>query len=178
MVKRIFLLVFFSLNITTLFSQEHPVEGLVFDKDTKQRLARVYIYNLRTNKGVYNNSKGEFNTKVSRGDTLIAALVGYRVDTVTVHSQNTLVFYLKRLSILLREVSVTDTVKSPAERYKATREAYRDAYRKGTPGDLVTIGGNNGAGAGLSIDALWTLLSREGKMPGIYRRSWKEITGI
>ncbi|WP_207429289.1 carboxypeptidase-like regulatory domain-containing protein [Pedobacter sp. SYSU D00535] len=162
--KKISLLFFFIISFCTLFAQEREVQGLVFDLDTKQRLSRVYLYNLRTHKGFYNNTKGEFSTRVSKGDTLIAALPGYRVDTLTVQNQNTLLFYLKRTSIQLREVVVTDTVGSPAARLERVKREYKDIYRKGSTEDILQIGGGNGTGgAGLGIDALWSLLSREGK---------------
>jgi len=147
-----------------LFAQDRQVQGIVFDKDTKQRLVRVYIYNLSTHKGFYNNGKGEFSTTASKGDTLIAALQGYRVDTITVQNSQTLLFYLKRLNILLDVVTVKDTIKSAKSIYDENRDANKDIYRKGDAGDLLRVGsGANGVGAGLSIDALWSLLSREGK---------------
>ncbi|WP_256011027.1 carboxypeptidase-like regulatory domain-containing protein [Desertivirga xinjiangensis] len=162
--KKALILIFFICCVVDLLGQDRQVQGIVFDRDSKQRLARVYIYNLRTHKGFYNNSKGEFTTTTAlKGDTLIAALQGYRVDTITVQNTNTLLFYLKRISILLQEVTVSDSVKSPSSRHRANQEAHNDIYRKGEPGDLFNVGGTSGFGAGLSIDALWSLLSREGK---------------
>lgn len=147
-----------------LFAQEREVQGIVFDKDTKHRLVRVYIYNMRTHKGIYNNSKGEFTTNLAKGDTLVAALSGYGVDTLTVQMQGTLLFYLKRTSIQLPEVTVTDTIKNPAARLAKTKKEYSEIYRKGSTKDMLQVGGPNGmGGAGLGIDALWNLLSREGK---------------
>lgn len=67
---------------TLLHAQNKPVQGIVIDKETKQRLAKVYIYNLRTGDGLYNNTKGEFSTFALPGDTLVAALSGYGVDTI------------------------------------------------------------------------------------------------
>lgn len=161
--KRLFTLIFLLISATKLLAQDQPVQGIVFDKDSKQRISRVYIYNLRTHKGFYNNSRGEFkNTAVANGDTLIAASQGYTVDTVKVQS-NTAIFYLKRLSILIKEVVVKDTTRNPGEKYRDNQDTYNEAYRKGNPGDLLRIGGGTGVGVGLSIDALWSLLSREGK---------------
>ncbi len=161
-------LVFFLLLLLQVVyhanAQERTLDGVVFDRDSKQRVTRVYIYNLRQHKGFYNNIKGEFVTKAAPGDTLVAATEGYAVDTLTVRSQPTLVFYLKRTSIRLREVVITDTIRNPAERLKRIKEQYRDIYRKGDPQDLLSAGGSNGlGGAGLGIDALYSLLSKEGK---------------
>ena len=94
----------------------------------------------------------------------MAALQGYRVDTLTVGSQNTVLFYLKRSSIQLKEVQINDSLKNPKEQLKETREDFNKAYRLGTVKDIFSTGGsNNAAGAGLSINAIYTLLSKEGK---------------
>lgn len=148
-----------------LFAQEASViQGIVFDTDSKQRLTRVYIFNLNTGEGFYNNTKGEFKTTAKEGDVLVAALQGYGVDTVSIKSQNTILFYLKRNSIQLKEVVVRDSIGTPHEQLKRTQEEYKTAYSQGAVRDVLTTGGSNGGGgAGLSINALYNLLSREGK---------------
>lgn len=177
--KIIALSAFILTGILGLSAQQRTIEGLVFDKDSKQRLTRVYIYNLGTNKGVFNNTKGEFRITVNPGDTLVAALEGYSVDTITARNQKTAVFYLKRISILLKEVYIKDSLKSPQKQLEETQEQYRDAYRKGNPGDIISVGGANGlGGAGLSVDALYSLLSKEGKnaryLQEIIERDYRE----
>ena len=145
-------------------AQDKVVQGIVFDMNSKQRLTRVYIYNIRTGEGFYNTTKGEFKTNAREGDVLVAALQGYGVDTVSIHSLNTVLFYLKRNSIQLQEVIVRDTVKTPADQLKARQEEYNTAYSKGNVRNVLTTGGSNGGGgAGLSINALYTLLSKEGR---------------
>ncbi|MGB4776646.1 MAG: hypothetical protein WBP45_15820 [Daejeonella sp.] len=152
---------FFALQ---LFAQEKQIQGIVFDKSTKQRLSRVYIYNLRTSKGFYNNTKGEFASSAQVGDILIAALQGYAVDTLSVNAQNIVLFYLKRTSIQLQEVLIRDTINSPKSKLEQIRKDYKDAYAKGNTNNALIPGGSNGSGgAGLSISMLYNLLSREGK---------------
>lgn len=147
-----------------LFAQDKTVQGIVFDMNSKQRLTRVYIYNTRTGDGFYNTTKGEFKTIAREGDVLVAALQGYGVDTIGIHSENTVLFYLKRNSIQLQEVVVRDSVKTPSDQLKARQEEFNTAYTKGDVKDVFTTGGSNGGGgAGLSINALYTLLSREGR---------------
>jgi hypothetical protein len=143
-----------------LFAQEKPVQGIAFDRDSKQRITRVYIYNTRTGKGFYNNSKGEFFTNAAKGDILVAALQGYAVDTASVSSMNTVIFYLKRTSIYLDEVIVRDTVKSPKDKLEENKSLYRDAYIKGDTDDMLNLGPR---GVGLSITSIYNLLSREGR---------------
>ena len=146
--------------IAKLFAQDKPIQGIVFDKDTKQRITRVYIFNTRASKGFYNNIKGEFRTTAQKGDVLVAALQGYAVDTAGVGASNTIIFYLKRTSIYLREVTVTDTIKSPKKILQENKTAYKDAYVKGNKGDMLNIGQG---GVGLSITSIYNLLSRQGR---------------
>lgn len=147
-----------------LFAQDRPVQGIVFDMDSKQRLTRVYIYNTRTGEGFYNTTKGEFKTTARNGDVLVAALQGYGVDTISIKSESTLLFYLRRNSIPLQEVVVRDSLQTPAEQLKQAQEEYNTIYTKGAVKDVFTTGGSNGGGgAGLSINALYNLLSKEGK---------------
>lgn len=166
---------FFLLFSSNLFAQEKPIQGIVFDKDSKQRLTRVYIYNTRLNKGFYNNGKGEFYTSAKEGDILVAALQGYGVDTASVGAQNTILFYLKRTSIMLPQVTVTDTVTTPKSKLKENQQEYKDAYIKGNTKDMLNIGST---GAGLNITSLYNLLSKQGKnarqLQRIIERDYRE----
>lgn len=158
------MLLLLSLSGGSLIAQEKMVQGIVFDTDTKQRINRVYIYNTRTGEGFYNTTKGEFKTNALEGDILVAALQGYAVDTISIRKENTILFYLKRTSIQLPEVVVRDSLRSPKDQLKETQEEYKTAYTKGTVKDVLTTGGSNGGGgAGLSITALYNLLSKEGR---------------
>jgi len=156
--KKLGIFLFF-IFYTGLLLAQHEVNGIIYDRDTKQRVAKVYIYNTSNDMGTFNNLKGEFNLKVSPGDVLIAATEGYYPDTMTVKSENTILLYLKRSSIMLREVSIVAR-KSPQEILDQKKEDYDRAYRDGDPGPLLSVGNS---GAGLSIDALYSLISRKGK---------------
>lgn len=160
----IYIICLLLLSAGGLFAQDKPFQGIVFDMDSKQRLTRVYIFNTRTGEGFYNTTKGEFKTTARTGDVLVAALQGYGVDTISIKSESTLLFYLRRNSIQLQEVVVRDSLKTPAERLKQDQEEYNTIYTKGAVKDVFTTGGSNGGGgAGLSINALYNLLSKEGK---------------
>lgn len=164
MKKLLIFICVFPLFAEQLFAQEKQIQGIVFDAYSKQRINRVYIYNTRTEKGIYNNIKGEFTLSAAPGDVLVAALQGYLVDTIKVNTQNTVLIYLKRNSIQLKEVIVRDSSRSPAEQLKATKKEYESAYRRGNTKDIFSAGGSNGAGgAGLSIDAIYNLLSKSGR---------------
>ncbi|WP_118193451.1 peptidase associated/transthyretin-like domain-containing protein [Albibacterium indicum] len=149
----------FLLLCSGLVLAQQEISGIIYDQDTKQRVAKVYVYNTNNDQGVFNNLKGEFKLQASAGDVLIAATEGYFPDTLRVQEENILVLYLRRSSIMLREVSVVAR-KSPEEILAQKKEDYNVAYRRGDPGSLLSTGHS---GAGLSIDALYSILSREGK---------------
>lgn len=168
------------LFIVTAFAgmataQKKPVQGFVIDKESKQRLAKVYIYNSHDDEGLYNNNKGEFATQASVGDTLFAALEGYGVDTLIYKGNNAIYFQLKPLAIQLREVAILGSLVTPKERYDQTLRDYKYATDRGSSKDLLNL---NSRGAGLGIDAIYNLLSRKGRnarhLQAILERDYKE----
>nr|WP_294897298.1 hypothetical protein [uncultured Pedobacter sp.] len=143
-----------------LFAQQEPLAGLVFDKDTKQRLNRVNITNLRTNQTVYNNTKGEFSINAQTGDILISRLNNYKTDTLKITNQTAIIIYLQRLAIPLPEVLFKDSVLQAKAKYEETKKAFNQAVRLGNDKDILNIG--NGT-VGLGIDAIWSAFSKEGR---------------
>src|SRR5690606_35821975 len=63
---------------------QNAIQGIVFDKHTQQRVAKVYVYNTANDAGGYNNLRGEFDIPANPGDVLIAAAKGYIPDTLVV----------------------------------------------------------------------------------------------
>ena len=177
--KKLLYFFFLLCLIGKTFAQDRQVQGIVFDRDTKQRLTRVYIFNTRTEKGFYNNTKGEFTTTLRTGDILVAAVQGYLVDTVKASAANTILIYLKRNVVQLKEVVVRDSAKTPADQLKENQAEYEGAYRRGSTKDIITMGGSNRlGGAGLGIDALYNLVSRSGRnareLQKIIERDYRE----
>jgi hypothetical protein len=160
---------------TKLCAQKKPVQGFVVDEDSKQRLAKVYIYNSHSDEGLYNTTKGEFSTQAMVGDTLFAALQGYAVDTLVYKGQNTIFFQLKPLSIRLKEVAIIGSSLTPKEKYERSQKEYKYATERGSSKDLLNIGQG---GVGLGIDAIYNLLSRKGKnarhLQAILEKDYKE----
>lgn len=138
-------------------SAQEDVKGIVFDSNTKQRVAGVYFYNTSNEKGSFNNLRGEFHLSAEVGDMLILAKEGYFPDTITIKNNTTLIINLTRSSIWLKEVNVM-AKKSPQEELEAKKEEYNSAFKENGP--LLSTG--NG-GAGLSISALYSLISKEGR---------------
>ena len=172
---RILLLCVFFLNAFTLFAQQKTVQGFVVDRENKLRLAKVYIYNASTDEGLYNNTKGEFTASVKLGDTVFAALSGYGMDTIVYRGQSALIFQLRSLGIKLKEVSIYGKGKSPQETYRSKLSEYKYQLDKGSSKDLLNLGSG---GVGLGIDAIYNLLSREGKnarqLQKILEKDYKE----
>ncbi|UIR55770.1 hypothetical protein LZQ00_16065 [Sphingobacterium sp. SRCM116780] len=140
------------------FAQK-KIEGIVSDQHTKQRISTVSIRNTRTKSMVFNNTKGEFSIFAETGDTLIATSKEYFADTLLVKNTNVILFHLRRESIYIDEVSVV-AKKDPDEILKNARIDYEKAFRLSEPGDLFSVGQN---GAGLSINSIYSLFSREAK---------------
>lgn len=147
---------------TSLYAQSQVAQGFVIDKDTKARLAKVYIYNSANDEGIYNNAKGEFTAKAKQGDTLFAALSGYAMDTIIYKGKSAIIFQLKSLTIQLNQVEIFGKTPTPQEQYAKTLKEYKYALDRGSSKDLLNFG-SGGVGVGLSIDAIYNLLSRQGR---------------
>ncbi|MFD2743057.1 MULTISPECIES: hypothetical protein [Sphingobacterium] len=135
------------------------LEGIVYDKESKDRLGRVQIYNTRTHQRIFNNAKGEFRIDVEPTDTLVFLKDGFLSDTLAVPRKQILVHSM------LRDFRYIETVKvnarrSPIEIYEESKREYHDAYKLADPGSLISVGPT---GAGLSINAIYNLLSKEGR---------------
>lgn len=143
-----------------LFAQNIIVQGFVIDKDSKARLAKVFVYNPSNDEGIYNNLKGEFAIKAKVGDTIFTALRGYAMDTVVYTGKGAIVFQLKSLAIKLNQVEIYGKVLTPQEQRAKTIREYKYALDRGSSKDLLNLGLG---GVGLGIDAIYNLLSRQGK---------------
>lgn len=172
---RILLIIFLFLNTLTGFSQQKAIPGFVVDKDSKLRLATVYIYNSASDEGFYNNTKGEFIANVKTGDTLFAALAGHAMDTVVYRGQSAIIFQLRSLGIRLKEVSIYGKAKTPQELYKSKLQEYKHKLDQGSSKDFLNLGQR---GVGIGIDAIYNLLSRDGKnarhLQKILEKDYKE----
>jgi hypothetical protein len=165
---RLGLLIFFCGLVFGAYAQDKPspptggqVEGIVFDKETKDRVARTNINNTTTGKSFYNNFKGEFKVDAKPGDKLVFTREDYLPDTLIVKDPGNIVVSLQRLAIPLREVTIRDSLATPLQRLYATRKEFSKAYGSGSYDDFLSTA--PGGGAGISIDAIWNAFSREGR---------------
>jgi len=143
------------------FSQDKTVAGIVFDKNSKDRIASVQIRNISTGGTIFNNLKGEFKIKATPGDQLVFSREAYHPDTVKIESNAPLAVYMAPLAIQLKEVTVRDSVLTPQRRLAATKQDYTKIYGSLAYDDLLST--PSSGGAGLSIDALYNAFSRSGR---------------
>ncbi len=155
-----FLFLFF-LPALQCFAQDKPVEGIVFDKATKARIASINVHDLNNHVTVYNNLKGEFKIKADVGDRLVFTRQDYHPDTVKVESKDALAIYMTHVAIQLKEVTVRDSALTPDQQLARTKEEYAKIYSPSlNPG---FFNNSDYGGSGISIDAIWDAVSREGR---------------
>ncbi|MEE1884402.1 hypothetical protein [Pedobacter flavus] len=170
---RISLFLIFLFTALTPYAQ--TVQGFVLNKNTKLRLAQVYIYNEKTEEGIYNNSKGEFTIKASKGDVIYAAREGYGLDTIVYNGEAAIYFQLIPLAIQIEKVEITSKSLDPQAEYLRNVKEYKQTLDKGLAKEVFSI---RNATVGLSINAIYNLLSKQGKnaryLQKILERDYKE----
>ncbi|MEO6977535.1 MAG: hypothetical protein ABI113_04120 [Mucilaginibacter sp.] len=139
----------------------NTVSGIVFDKESHDRIATVSIHNITTGIVAYDNLKGEFTIVAQAGDRLVFARAEYHPDTVKIKDHTPLAIYMAPQAIRLREVTIRDTAFSPERRLLATKQQFSKAYGSLAYNDFLSS--SPGSGAGLSIDALWNSISKSGR---------------
>jgi co-chaperonin GroES (HSP10) len=173
---KVWLLLFFCTLSVTVFAQQKTVDGIVFDKDSKDRIAKVNVVNITSGKSVYNTFKGEFKIDAQPGDVLVFTKYDHFPDTLQIQSNASLAVYMKRTAIQLKEVIIRDTVLNPQKQLAATKNDYTKIYGSLNNHDLLSL--SPGSGVGLGIDALYNAFSRSGrnaeKLREIIDRDYKQ----
>ncbi|AYL98184.1 hypothetical protein HYN43_024150 [Mucilaginibacter celer] len=154
------LLICFALTAPAVFAQQKTIDGVVFDKDSKDRIAKVNVQNITTGKSIYNTFKGEFKIEAQPGDVLVFTKADHHPDTLKVQNGEALAVYMKPKAIQLKEVIVRDTLMNPQKKLAATKNDYTKIFGPLNDKDLLSFGPG---GAGLSIDAIYNSLSRSGR---------------
>jgi hypothetical protein len=96
-----------------LHAQDFNLNGVIFAKDSKVRVALAEISNKRNKYSVGSNDIGLFNIKASVGDTLIVIKRGFNDLEVVVRSTKDMIIYLNR-GITLNEVVINGESKKQA----------------------------------------------------------------
>lgn len=157
---KLWLSILFCIFFMQAFAQQKQVTGIVFDKTSSVRIARVNVRNNNTGESIYNTIKGEFTIKASIGDVLIFSKSDHFADTLTVKNYLPLAVYMRPTAIQLQEVTIRDNVLNPQRRYLATKSDYSKIYGPSSNPDLLSLGQG---GVGFSIDALYNLFSSSGR---------------
>lgn len=174
-VMKLWLAFFLSILWVSAFAQTKTVTGIVFDKDSKERIAKVNVLNTTSNKSVYNNFKGEFNIDAVPGDLLVFSKFDHNNDTIKVKDYAALAIYLRPSAIALREVTIRDSFLNPQRKLTNTQREYSKIYGSQYNPDLLNVGSG---GVGFSIDALYNAFSKSGrnaeKLRGIIDAEYKQ----
>ncbi len=88
-----------------LAQKEFIMNGVVFNNDSKLRLALAEITNKRNNYGVGSNDIGLFQIRAEIGDTLVITKRGFSDKEIVITSTKDLVVYLNR-GVTLNEVVI------------------------------------------------------------------------
>lgn len=160
LVMKLWIILFLCLITATAFAQEKEVTGIVFDKESKARIAKVKVQNTTTGKSAYNTFKGEFNINAKPGDVLVFTKPDHYADTVTIKNYASLAIYLRPVAIQLNEVTVRDTLLNPQKRLEATKNEFNKVYGSLAYRDVLNV---SPGGAGISIDALYNIFSKSGR---------------
>jgi uncharacterized ubiquitin-like protein YukD len=136
--------------------------GLIISNS--KRLSGAIIRNTNSHKLSVSNNNGEFSLTVNTGDTVLTSYVGFKTDTLIFNNQNSLLITLYPSPNLLSEVVIRDNPINPLLKLRRNQEEYKQIYRIGDNKNIVSVFGGAGfGGIGISIDKLYSALSREGR---------------
>jgi hypothetical protein len=160
----------------TSFAQDKEVNGIVFDKESKGRIAKVSVHNATNGKAVYNTFKGEFKISADIGDMLIFTKPDHYADTIIIKNFSPLAIYMRPAAIQLQQVTIRDTMLNPQKRLLQTKSEYNKIYGSISTNDFLVS--SPGLGAGIGIDALYNAFSRSGRnaehLRGVIDRDYKQ----
>jgi len=159
-IMKFWLTVFLCMIGVSAFAQQKQITGIVFDKESKARVAKVKVLNATSGKSAYNTFKGEFTIDAAPGDMLIFSKPDHYTDTIRIKNYQALAVYLKPNAILLREVTIKDSMLTPQRRLANTKSEYSKIYGSLNNADLLSVGTG---GVGLGIDALYNAFSKSGR---------------
>jgi hypothetical protein len=165
----ILFLLFFGLTCGVQAQKLWSVYGKVLNAQTLKPLESLTVVNQRTKHVVVTNKSGDFYIRAAEGDSLIIKGIGFgSTTTFWDKSIGNPTIGIEQQAIALEEVVVKDKRSETIEReIKDFLENPRNAetMKRDIVGNLVrtSSAGGLGGGAGLSIDAMYDLWSKEGK---------------
>jgi CarboxypepD_reg-like domain len=166
-IKKLFFLSFFALVPLFTFSQERSVYGKVIDASTKKGIPSLNILNKRTNQVVATNESGDFYIRAIAGDSVLITSFGYNRKGIQWDGkERNPVFEVKLQPFMLQELVVKD--KKMSELHKEIQDFLANPNdSKAIRNEILKSMLNTNTsqpGIGISIDALYQMFSKEGKM--------------
>ena len=168
--KKSLIILLILLTSQLAFAQKQwSVFGKVVNEENYKPISSLTVTNQRTNHVVVTNADGDFYIRAAEGDSLIITGIGYgRKAVYWDKSIEDFVVGVEQTAIGLAEVIVKDKRTETIER--EIKEFLENPHNSATMkrdimGNLVQLSGSGGlgGGAGISIDALYDLWSKEGK---------------
>ena len=168
MVKLVKLLFFVVICTVTAYAQERSVYGRIIDSTRHEGINGLIIQNKTSGQMVNSNKTGDFYIRGVAGDSLIVMDIGYeRAGTIFDGQNRYPVIATKAQPIMLREVVITE------KRWGELQNEINDflnnpqnagAIRKEILGNLVNSNTSAPGVLGISIDGLYELWSKQGKL--------------
>lgn len=155
------------ISIISSFSQEKSIYGKVIDNVSKKGINTLNIINNRTGQVVATNENGDFYTRALAGDSIIITSFGYLrkgikwdgIDKNPVFEVTLQPFMLQELVVRDKKLSdihkeIQDFLANPNDSKAIRNELLKSMLNTNT----------TQPGIGISIDALYQMFSKEGKM--------------
>jgi hypothetical protein len=148
--------------ITGTFAYGQDTYGIV--SSNARPLSGALIKNLNSGRLAVSGPNGSFLVTLKKGDTVLTSYPKLKTDTLIFKNQILLLVTLKPLPNLLNEVTIKERQVTPLDKLRQNQEDYKKIYRIGDDSHIIyATGGFAFAGIALSIDALYSHFSREGK---------------
>ncbi len=94
------------IDISYIYAQQ-SVQGIVFDKNTKQALVGASISVPGTNEGATTSTGGAFSLRTHGKDTLLVSYIGYQALRIILHGESRLNIPLKKSQTVLDQMIVS-----------------------------------------------------------------------
>ncbi|MCP9756388.1 hypothetical protein EGI26_14585 [Lacihabitans sp. CCS-44] len=166
-IKKIFIFIYLFVLAFSGFSQEKSVYGKVIDSSTKKGISTLNVLNKRSNQVVATNDAGDFYIRAMAGDSIIITSFGYnRKGILWDGKERNPVFEVKLQPFMLQELVVKD--KKLSELHKEIQDFLANPNdSKAIRNEILKSMLNTNTsqpGIGISIDALYDMFSKEGKV--------------
>jgi hypothetical protein len=166
-IKKIFVFIYLFVFAFSGFSQEKSVYGKVIDSSTKKGISTLNVLNKRSNQVVATNDTGDFYIRAMAGDSIIITSFSYkRKGILWDGKERNPVFEVKLQPFMLQELVVKD--KKLSDLHKEIQDFLANPNdSKAIRNEILKSMLNTNTsqpGIGISIDALYDMFSKEGKV--------------